>query len=163
MQTLWIGVVLTSLVTWLPMLAGMRMFQLQRRVVKEVMVMLGVAETQFEEMKRQEEERRKNSCAPPLFWGKKEWKEKARERAEKEKAMGVLDEERMKRILELSNLGNRIEDLGKKERIQEVVEGLKTRAEDLREDVRVIAVLIDRFQALQCQVGDIAAPEVWQC
>jgi hypothetical protein len=36
-------------------------------VVKEVMVMLGVPETQFEEMKRQEEERRKNSCAPPLF------------------------------------------------------------------------------------------------
>lgn len=145
------------------MLAGMRMFQLQRRVVKEVMVMLGVAETQFEEMKRQEEERRKNSCAPPLFWGKKEWKEKARERAEKEKAMGVLDEERMKRILILSNLGNRIEDLRRKERIQEVVEGLKTRAEDLREDIRVIAVLIDRFQALQCQVGDMAAPEVWQC
>jgi len=37
------------------------------------------------------------------------------------------------------------------------------RAEDLREDVRVITVLIDRFQALQSQVGDIAAPEVWQC
>jgi hypothetical protein len=47
--------------------------------------------------------------------------------------MGVLDEEGMKRILILSNLGNRIEDLRKKERIQEVVEGLKMRAENLRE------------------------------
>jgi hypothetical protein len=78
-------------------------------------------------------------------------------------AMGVLNEERMKSILMLSNLGNRIEDLRKKERIQQVVEGLKMRAENLREDVRVITVLIDRFQALQSQVGDIAAPEVWQC
>ena len=145
------------------MLVAMRRAQLQRRVIKEVMVMLGVPDAQFEEMKRRKEEREKNSCAPPLFWGKKEWKEKARERVEREKAMGVLDEERMKRILILSNLGVRIEDIRKKERIQEVVEGLKTRAEDLREDVRVIAVLIDGFQALQCQVGDIAAPEVWQC
>jgi len=38
-------------------------------------------------------------------------------------AMGVLDEERMKRISILSNLGNRIEDPRKKGRIQEVVEG----------------------------------------
>jgi len=145
------------------MWVAMRRVQLRRRVIKGVMVMLGVTEAQFEEMKRREEERGKNSCAPPLFWGKKEWKEKARERVEREKAIGVLDEERMKRILILSNLGMRIEDLRKKERIQEVVEGLKTRAEDMREDVRVIAVLIDRFQELQCEVGDIAAPEVWQC
>jgi hypothetical protein len=145
------------------MLATMRRVQLQRRVVKEVMVMLGVPEAQFEEMKRREEGRKKNNCAPPLLWGKKEWKEKASERVEREKAMGVLDEERMKRILVLSNLGNRTEDLRKKERIQEVVEGLKTRAEDLKEDVRVVVVLIDRFQALQRQVGDIAALEVWQC
>ena len=78
-------------------------------------------------------------------------------------AMGVLDEERMKRISILSNLGNRIEDPRKKGRIQEVAEGLKMRAENLREDVRVITVLIDRFQALQSKVGDIAAPGVWQC
>jgi hypothetical protein len=145
------------------MLAGMRRVQLQRRVVKEVMVMLGVTKAQFEEMKRRQEQRRENSCAQPLFWGEKVWKGKARERVETEMVMGVLDEERMKKILILSNLGNRIEDLMEKERVQEVVEGLETRAEDLREDVRVIAILIDRFRALQCQVGDIAAPEVWQC
>jgi hypothetical protein len=160
MQTIWVGVVFACLVTWLPMLVAARRFQLQRRVAKEVMMMLGVPEAQFEEMKRREEERRKNSCAPPLFWGWREWKEKAGERVEREKAMGVLDEERMERILMLSNLGNKIEDLRKKERIQEVVEGLETRAEDLRGNIRVVAVLIDRFQALQCQVGDIIALEV---
>jgi uncharacterized protein YeeX (DUF496 family) len=163
MQALWTGVVFTCLVTWLPMVAAMRRAQLQRRVVKEVMVMLGVTEARFEEMQRREEERRENGCMPALFWGEKERKGKARERVEKEMVMGVLDEERMKRILIFSNLGNRIENLMEKESVQEIVEGLKTRAEDLREDVRVITVLIDRFQALQRQVGDIAAPEVWQC
>ena len=63
----------------------------------------------------------------------------------------------------LSNLGNRSEDVMKKERMQDIAEGLETKASDLRKDVRVVTVLIDRFQALQCQVGDVAALEVWQC
>jgi hypothetical protein len=56
MQTLWIGVVFMCLVTWLLMLAAVRRVQLQRQVIKKVMVTLGVPEAQFEEMKRREEE-----------------------------------------------------------------------------------------------------------
>jgi hypothetical protein len=45
-------------------------------------------------------------------------------------------------------LGIRIANLRKKGKIQAAVEGLVIRAEDPREDVRVVSVLVDSFEAL---------------
>ena len=135
----------------------------ERRAVTATTRMLGVSEAKLEELDRRDEERVKIRSTHPIHWSKKRREEEAARRAEEGKEMGTLDEERMKLILTSARLGTRAEEVRKKERKLEIVEGSEEKAVELREEIRVIEVFIERFQALGSEMESVDESNVWQC
>lgn len=155
----WVWLAAIALTYHFSMITYLRRLYLRERKVKEVMGVLGGSEHQLGKWGTREVQLQQLTRRPGLFSDQTKRCDYKRH-GDSGGARGASDEEKMKTVVSAALLGKRADELRRKESKQEIVKGLQHKAEELREEVRLLELVIEGFRVWECAIEDVPVAEV---